>query len=42
MVRLILDVVALLVGVAGGWYLKGKFGSTADQVVKDVTGQKPQ
>ena len=40
MIRLIIDVVVLLAGFAGGWYCKGKFGAVADKVAQDTGIQK--
>lgn len=36
MFRLIIDLVLVLASFGGGWYCKGKFGSVADQVNKDL------
>ena len=39
---IITHALALLLGAGGGWYLKGRYGATADKIVTDVrTPSKP-
>ncbi len=40
MIGLIIDVVLILVGFAGGWYCCRKFGTVADKVAQDTGLQK--